>query len=73
MSRRSPSGYLLQWRILLSLFFCLSLALAPSLAEARAGHHIDQTSGELIGMLAGRAGRGRGARGAGNTRRYGQG
>jgi predicted lipid-binding transport protein (Tim44 family) len=37
MSRRSPSGYLLQWRILLSLFFCLSLALAPSLAEARAG------------------------------------
>jgi predicted lipid-binding transport protein (Tim44 family) len=28
---------LLQWRILLSLFFCLTLALAPSLAEARAG------------------------------------
>jgi predicted lipid-binding transport protein (Tim44 family) len=26
-----------RWRILLSLFFCLSLALAPSLAEARAG------------------------------------
>src|ERR1700736_72442 len=37
MSRRSPSGYLLQWRILLSLFFCLSRALAQSLAEARAG------------------------------------
>ena len=37
MSRRSPSRHLLQWRILLSLFFCLSLALAPSLAEARAG------------------------------------
>jgi predicted lipid-binding transport protein (Tim44 family) len=32
MSRRLPS-----WCILLSLFFCLSLALAPSLAEARAG------------------------------------
>jgi predicted lipid-binding transport protein (Tim44 family) len=32
MSIRSPS-----WRILLSLLFCLSLALAPSLAEARAG------------------------------------
>lgn len=32
MSKRLPS-----WRILLSLFFCLSLALAPSLAEARAG------------------------------------
>src|SRR3954468_20070867 len=25
------------WRVLLSLFFCLTLALAPSLAEARAG------------------------------------
>ncbi len=41
MSRRSPqkpvSGHILQWRILLSLFFCLTLALAPSLAEARAG------------------------------------
>ena len=32
MSRR-----LLSWHILLSLFFCLALALAPSLAEARAG------------------------------------
>src|ERR1700693_1499616 len=32
MSRRSPP-----WRILLSLLFCLTLALAPSLAEARAG------------------------------------
>jgi len=32
MTTRLPS-----WRILLSLFFCLSLALAPSLAEARAG------------------------------------
>src|SRR3954453_3286837 len=28
---------LLHWRFLLSLFFCLTLALAPSLAEARAG------------------------------------
>jgi len=41
MSRRSPqdrlSGRLLDWRILLSLAFCLTLALAPSLAEARAG------------------------------------
>ena len=38
MLRRSPSGHLLlQWRILLSLFFCLALALAPTLAEARAG------------------------------------
>lgn len=32
MSIRSPN-----WRILLLLFFCLSMALAPALAEARAG------------------------------------
>src|SRR5437763_7383080 len=31
------SGRILDWRILLSLVFCLTLALAPSLAEARAG------------------------------------
>jgi predicted lipid-binding transport protein (Tim44 family) len=41
MSRRSPqkslSGHILEWRILLPVFFCLTLALAPSLAEARAG------------------------------------
>ncbi len=41
MSRRSPPrhllGHILRWRLLLSLFFCLALALAPSLAEARAG------------------------------------
>lgn len=41
MSRRSPPtrllGHILRWRVLLSLFFCLTLALAPSLAEARAG------------------------------------
>src|SRR5216684_242491 len=41
MSRRSAPqplfGRILEWRILLSVFFCLALALAPSLAEARAG------------------------------------
>ena len=41
MSRRSPaqrlSGPAKEWRILLSLLFGLSLMLAPSLAEARAG------------------------------------
>ena len=41
MSRRLPPspllGHLLDWRVLLSVFFCLTLALAPSLAEARAG------------------------------------
>jgi predicted lipid-binding transport protein (Tim44 family) len=41
MSKQSPAPLLRRplsnWRILLSLLFCLSLALAPSLAEARAG------------------------------------
>jgi predicted lipid-binding transport protein (Tim44 family) len=41
MTRRSPvtagASRLLDWRVLLSLFFVLTLALAPSLAEARAG------------------------------------
>src|SRR6266851_1032119 len=41
MSRRSTPqpliGRILEWRILLLLFFCVALALAPSLAEARAG------------------------------------
>ncbi|HEV2333988.1 MAG TPA: TIM44-like domain-containing protein [Stellaceae bacterium] len=32
-----PKWRILEWRILLALFFCLTLALAPSLAEARAG------------------------------------
>jgi hypothetical protein len=35
MSRRSPQkpllGVLLEWRILVPVFFCLTLALAPSL------------------------------------------
>lgn len=34
---RSVLRRLVSWRTLLSLFFCLNLALAPSLAEARAG------------------------------------
>jgi len=41
MSRNLPTTQtlrrLLQWRVVLSLLFCLTLALAPSLAEARAG------------------------------------
>jgi predicted lipid-binding transport protein (Tim44 family) len=37
MSIRSPSQHLVRWRIPVLLFFCLSLALTPSLAEARAG------------------------------------
>jgi predicted lipid-binding transport protein (Tim44 family) len=40
MSRRSAPWRLpavAQWRALVALFFCLTLALAPSLAEARAG------------------------------------
>jgi predicted lipid-binding transport protein (Tim44 family) len=41
MTRQLPSrllpGHLMQWRILLALFFCLTIAFAPSLADARAG------------------------------------
>ena len=37
MSIRSPLQRLARWRIPLSLFFCLALALSPSLADARAG------------------------------------
>ena len=37
MSTRSPSHHLAGWRIPVLLFFCLALALSPSLAEARAG------------------------------------
>jgi predicted lipid-binding transport protein (Tim44 family) len=37
LSQKPMLGHILQWRILLGLFFCLTLALAPSLAEARAG------------------------------------
>lgn len=37
MSRPHPLGHNARWRILLTLFFCLALTLAPSLAEARAG------------------------------------
>jgi predicted lipid-binding transport protein (Tim44 family) len=34
---RIPEWRVPEWRILAALFFCLALALAPSLAEARAG------------------------------------
>jgi predicted lipid-binding transport protein (Tim44 family) len=37
MSIQSPLQHLARWRMPLSLFFCLTLALAPSLADARAG------------------------------------
>ena len=52
MSRRStprlPLGHI-QWRIMLSLFFCLALALAPSLAEARAGSSYSSGGGSSFG------------------------
>jgi len=35
--RRIPERRMLKWRILAPLLFCIALALAPSLAEARAG------------------------------------
>src|SRR5205823_8967353 len=34
---QSPLQHLARWRMPLSLFFCLALALSPSLADARAG------------------------------------
>jgi predicted lipid-binding transport protein (Tim44 family) len=37
LAPQSLFGRILEWRILLAVFFCLTLALAPSLAEARAG------------------------------------
>jgi predicted lipid-binding transport protein (Tim44 family) len=37
MSIRSPLQHLARWRVPVALFFCLALALAPSLADARAG------------------------------------
>jgi len=45
---------LLQWRILLSLFFCLSLALAPSLAEARAGSSYSSGGASSMGSRGSR-------------------
>ena len=45
---QSPLGHILQWRILLPLLFCLTLALAPSLAEARAGSS-SSSSGSSMG------------------------
>src|SRR6266571_3122276 len=53
MSRRlAPQpllGYMLQWRVLLLLFFCAALALAPSLAEARAGSSSSSGGGSSMG------------------------
>jgi len=37
LAPRPLLGRLLEWRILLALFFCAALALAPTFAEARAG------------------------------------
>ena len=58
MSRRSLvnalPGRFLQWRIVLSLFFCLALALAPSLAEARAGSSSSSGGGSSMGSRGSR-------------------
>ncbi|MGE5270530.1 MAG: Tim44 domain-containing protein [Thiohalocapsa sp.] len=49
MSRRSLSrllpGHRPQWRVLLALFFCALIALAPSLADARAGRSFSSGGG----------------------------
>ena len=58
MSRRSALqpmlGRILEWRILLALFFCLTLALAPSLAEARAGSSSSSGGGSSMGSRGSR-------------------
>ena len=50
MSMRSPLQHLAHWRLLLSLFFCLALALAPSLADARAGSSYSGGKSSFSGM-----------------------
>ena len=50
MSMRSPLQHLARWRLPLSLFFCLALALAPSLAEARAGSSYSGGKSSFSGM-----------------------
>ena len=49
MTRQSPSrllpGHLMQCRLVLTLLFCLTVALAPSLADARAGRSFGGGSG----------------------------
>jgi predicted lipid-binding transport protein (Tim44 family) len=52
MSIRSPLQHLARWRLPISLFFCLALALAltPSLAEARAGSSYSGGASSFSGM-----------------------
>jgi predicted lipid-binding transport protein (Tim44 family) len=57
MSRQSPSRHLLQWRILLSLFFCLTVALAPTLAEARAGSSFSSSGRSSTSSMGSRGSR----------------
>ena len=58
MSSQSISQHLpaplRQWRILLSLAFCLVLALAPSLAEARAGRSYSSGGGSSFSGMGSR-------------------
>jgi predicted lipid-binding transport protein (Tim44 family) len=50
MSIRSPLQHLARWRLPISLFFCLALALTPSLAEARAGSSYSGGGSSFSGM-----------------------
>ena len=50
MSIRSPLQRLAGWRIPVALFFCLSLALTPSLADARAGASSSGGKSSFSGM-----------------------
>lgn len=49
-AQQNPGRRPVPWRILLSLFFCLALSLAPSLAEARAGHSFSGGHSGFSGM-----------------------
>jgi predicted lipid-binding transport protein (Tim44 family) len=61
MTRRLPAwllpGYLMQWRLLLALFFCLTIAFAPSLADARAGRSFSSGGGSSFSGMGSRGSR----------------
>jgi predicted lipid-binding transport protein (Tim44 family) len=50
LPRINFGGCPLRWRILFSLFFCIAVALAPSLADARAGRGFSSGGHSFSGM-----------------------
>lgn len=61
MTRQLPArllrGHLMQWRVLLALFFCLTIAFAPSLADARAGRSFSSGGGSSFSGMGSRGSR----------------